>query len=356
MRRAVARTNPLAGRHNRATVAAGFVAGMVSGLKARRLDPAPRLRAAGVPAACLADPNVRVPIAAYVALYNALVRELGDEGFGLFPRPLAPGSFEFLCRAMAAPGPLGDALDRGARFLGLVLPDLAVSVMRAGSTARLEIAERRPLATRPGDPRRVFAFEWLLRLLHAVACWLVGRGITLRAVCFPFPRPAHAADYALVYTERSLFSGSTLVATLDAEVLDLPVVREAADVAPFVDGGPGKIALLYRRDRELVRRVREILARSLAAAPSLDAVAQRLELSSRTLHRRLREEGSSFRSVKDDLRREIALARVEKTRQSVARIAADLGYAEPSAFFRAFVAWTGESPSAHRKRLRAAAA
>ena len=46
------------------------------------------------------------------------------------------------------------------------------------------------------------------------------------------------------------------------------------------------------------------------------------------------------------------MARLEKTRQSVAEIAAELGYSEPSAFFRAFHGWTGEAPSAHRKRSR----
>lgn len=343
---------PLADRRYRATVAAGFVTGMVSGLKARRLDPLPLLRSANVPAGCLTDVRVRVPIGDYVALYNAVVRALDDEAFGLFPAPLPAGTFEFLCRAMVEPGSLGAALGRGARFLRLVLPDLAVVVTRSGPAARLEVIERRALAARAADPRRVFAFEWLLRLLHGLACWLVGRAVPLASVRFPFPRPVHAADYALVYTEHSQFGGASLVATLDAALLDLPVVREARDVQPFLDGAPGKIALLYRRDRELARQVRELLARSLADGPGLDEVARHLGLAPRTLHRRLREEGSSFRAVKDGLRREVALARVEKTRKSIARIAADLGYAEPSAFFRAFTAWTGESPSAHRKRLR----
>ncbi|MDQ5915805.1 MAG: hypothetical protein QG584_1697, partial [Pseudomonadota bacterium] len=55
---------------------------------------------------------------------------------------------------------------------------------------------------------------------------------------------------------------------------------------------------------------------------------------------------------KDALRRDIALARITKTSQPVATLAADLGYADPSAFYRAFVAWTGVSPSAYRRRLK----
>jgi AraC-like DNA-binding protein len=173
--------------------------------------------------------------------------------------------------------------------------------------------------------------------------------VPLERVRFPYPRPPHAADYALVYTEHSAFGAPSLVATLDAALLDLPVRRNEADVAAFLEGAPGKITMVYRRDRELAPRVREVLARSLCAG--LDEAARELGLSERTLHRRLRDEGSSFRAVKDGLRRSLALAAIEQTTKPIAEIAADLGYSEPSAFFRAFHGWTGEAPSAHRRRL-----
>ena len=340
---------PSAEAENRATVAAGFVAGLLSGLRARGLDPLPLLASAGLDRAHLEGP-ARTPIAAYATLYNAAVRSLGDEGFGLFSVPLRPGTFEFLCRGVIGAATLGEALERAARFLALVLPDLEVRVSSAGAVARVEIAERRRLRVRASDPRRVFAFEWLLRLLHGLACWLAGRGLTLDAVRFPYPRPAHAAEYARVYTERSTFDAATLVATLDARLLELPVRRDEADLDAFLEGSPGKIAMLYRRDREVARAVREALGGALASAPDFDAVARALHLSPRSLHRRLAEEGTGFRAIKDALRRDEAVHRLEKTREGVASIASALGYSEPSAFFRAFVAWTGVSPSAFRKR------
>lgn len=337
---------------HRATVAAGFVAGMVSGLRLRGLDPLPLLRAAGVPAEILSEREARVPIAGYVALYNTVARHLDDEGFALFSSPMRAGTFEFLCRATMGSRDLGEALQRAARFLRVVLPDLAVAVHRAGGCARLEIVERRRLRPRRDDPCRVFAFEWLLRLLHGLACWLAARSLPLREVHFPFPRPRHAADYALIYTEHSFFGGERLVAVMDESLLELPVRRDEADLAAFLEGAPGKISVLYRRDREVARAVREELSRSLAAAPPLEEVARRLHLSARTLHRRLREEGTSFRAVRDALRRERALDWLQKTRLSVADIAAELGYSEPSAFFRAFQGWTGQAPTAFRRRHR----
>lgn len=335
---------------HRATVAAGFVTGVVSGLRARDMDPRPLLQAAGVPEEILSDRDARVPISAYVALYNAVARHLDDEGFGLFSTPMRGGSFEFLCRSVVGSRDLEEALRRAARFLRMVLPDLAVEVRRAAGCARVEILEQVRAERRPDDPCRVFAFEWLLRLLHGLSCWLVGRSLPLTEVHFPFPRPAHAADYSLIYTEHSRFDAARLVAVMDESLLGLPVRRDEAELAAFLDGAPGKISMLYRRDREVARRVREALAGALGQAPSLEEIAARLHMSSRTLHRRLEAEGTSFRAVRDALRREVALERLQKTRRSVADIAAELGYSEPSAFFRAFQGWTGQAPSTYRKR------
>jgi AraC-like DNA-binding protein len=108
--------------------------------------------------------------------------------------------------------------------------------------------------------------------------------------------------------------------------------------------------MLYRRDREVAGAVRAALGRDLAAALDLDGAARELHLSARSLHRRLAEEGTSFRAIKAGLRREQALHAIEKSQKGVAALAADLGYSEPSAFFRAFVSWTGMSPSMYRKR------
>ena len=300
----------------------------------------------------LADAASRVPVDRYATLYNLVIDELEDEGFGLFASHMRPGSFEFLCRGMLGAPSLADGLDRARRFLSIVLPDLAVSIERGADRAELRITEAAPLMAGPDDPARVFAFEWLLRLIHSLSCWLVGRGLALDSVDFPFARPAHADDYALVYTERSAFiGGRVLTARFNATLLELPIRRDEAALASFLDGAPGRISMLYRRDRATVTRVRDLIRHALPASLSQDDVAAQLHMSPRTLHRRLDEEGSSFRTIKEALRRDLALSRLTKTGHSIARVAADLGYADTSAFYRAFTGWTGMSPERYRRQL-----
>ena len=336
-----------------ATVAMGFVTGMLAGLKRRQFDAQALLAASGID---IADTASRVSIASYADLYNRINRELDDEGFALFSQPMRVGSFEFLCRSCLSAPTLADALQRASRFLRLVLPDLAVSIRRQRGRAELVISETRRLAEHPEDPGRVFAFEWLLRLLHGLSCWLAGRGLALESVIFPYRKPAHFDDYALIFTADSRFAPTlpggtgTLVASFQANLLELPIRRDEAALNSFLDGAPGKITTLYRRDREMVIRVRDLLRAALPQTLSLDKIASQLHLSSRTVHRRLEEEGSSFRAIKEALRRDLALSRLSKTRDPISRVAADLGYADTSAFYRAFVEWTGMAPAHYRQK------
>lgn len=335
----------------RATVAAGFVTGLLAGVPSARRRPL--LAAAGIDQGVLTDPASRVPLERYTVLYARVAEALGDEAFGLFAAPMAIGSFELLCRAVVGAPALAPALERIGRYLGILLPDMAVSLHREADGAHLAIAEARPLAARPNAPARVFAYEWLLRLVHGLACWLVGRGIALDRVAFPYARPAHADDYGLIYTEHAEFGAARLDARFDAALLDLPIRRDEAAVELFLRGAPAKITLLYRRDRETALRVRDLLRAALPANADLAEVATALHLSPRTLHRRLADEGANFRLIKDGLRRDLALARLAQTDDAVTRIAADLGYADASTFFRAVAEWTGAGPSGYRRRLRA---
>lgn len=331
----------------------GFVRGMLAGLERHKIDPTPLLSSADID---ISDSSQRIPVVRYASLYNQINRKLDDEAFGLFSQPMRLGSFEFLCRGCLSAPTLAEALTRAARFLRIVLPDLAVTIRRHQNHAELVISETRRLAERPDDAGRVFAFEWLLRLLHGLACWLAGRGISLDSVIFPYPRPPHATDYPLIFTADSRFAPTvpggvgTLLASFSANLLDLPIRRDEAALISFLDGAPGKITTLYRRDREMVTRVRDLLRGALPETLSLDEIADRLHLSPRSIHRRLEAEGTSFRGIKDALRRDLALARLTKSQAPISQIAAALGYADPSAFYRACVEWTGMAPAHYRRQ------
>ena len=331
------------------TVAIGFVSGILSGVAWAGLVPETLLEHAGIATHLLQDRSARVPVARYAALYRLINEGLDDEGFALFSRPLRRGSFEFLCRAALSAATLEQALERIARFLHVVLDDLDVEVQKSGRAAVIIISEEQDLPVGPAG--RVFAFEWLLRMIHGLAAWLVAHPLPLDEVSFPYPPPLHAADYELVFAPRYTFDAPRLEARFPAEWLALPVRRDEAALRLFLADAPASITTLYRRDRALSLRVREHLRAALPEHLALPAIARRLFLSPRTLHRRLEDEGTSFRAIKDGLRRDLATDWLTKTARPLSRIGADLGFADAAAFYRAFAGWTGSGPREYRQRF-----
>ena len=109
------RKSPGSPSANRATVAAGFVTGLLSGLDARGIDRREILVQVGIDRTVISDPGFRIPLQAYADLYGAVIRVLDDEGFALFASPLRPGTFEFMCRAAVGSATLGEALARAAK-------------------------------------------------------------------------------------------------------------------------------------------------------------------------------------------------------------------------------------------------
>lgn len=92
-------------------------------------------------------------------------------------------------------------------------------------------------------------------------------------------------------------------------------------------------------------RVRACLLEMLASGHySMKYVASKLALSNRSLQRRLRKEGTTFQEVLDELREELARHYLSVTDYTSAEISFLLGYEEPNSFFRAFHAWTGQTP------------
>ena len=112
--------------------------------------------------------------------------------------------------------------------------------------------------------------------------------------------------------------------------------------------------LLGKRPDDIGERVRRELVPRDDGYPSLEAVAERLNMSTRTLRRRLQDQGLGFMDLLHAARRRDALSLLERPALEVAQIAQMLGYADPANFTRAFRQWTGLAPSAWRDAHRQA--
>jgi AraC-like DNA-binding protein len=325
------------------TVSMHFAAAAVA-----RLEPAGRervLRAAGVPADLLHQPQARVTADAFATLWLAVARELDDEFFGLDRRRMKVGSFGLLCRAALHGRDLGHALQRLLHGFGLVFDDLSAQLQVVQRQAQVEIHNR--IA---GPEARRFADETLLVMLHGAMCWLAGRRVPLHAVAFAHARPQHAGEYRTMFCQQLVFDAPHTALRFDARLLRSQVVQDDVSLKAFLRAAPRSVFLKYRNPEGWSARLRRRLRAGLDAGvlPSFDDLAVELHVAPTTLRRRLEAEGTAFQAIKDDLRRDAAIHQLVGGSRSVASIAADLGFGEPSAFRRAFKKWTGVQPLAYR--------
>ena len=104
-----------------------------------------------------------------------------------------------------------------------------------------------------------------------------------------------------------------------------------------------------RVDDDSVIRIKRRLAANKGPFPSLEKVAQEFNVSSRTLRRRLANGATTFQSITDQVRQDLAVNYLTSTKLSVGEIAFFLGYNDPSNFGRAFKKWLGVSPATYRE-------
>ena len=140
----------------------------------------------------------------------------------------------------------------------------------------------------------------------------------------------------------------------DGEVYPLQGLREHnQELQRLLEERTRELAFAHQKLSALTPlhdQVRWCLEKRLDEICDMATIAEALNLSTRTLVRRLQAEGTSFHQIKDQLRKDIALRLLQEDQQPVEDIAALVGFESLTAFHRAFKTWTGSTPLAVRNR------
>lgn len=325
------------------TIASHFARAALMGAHRQGYDPAPLLQQLGISAELLEEPRARIAPEQFARLLQAMWQALGDEYLGLSRVPSKPGTFAMMCHTVIHCRTLGKALQRGLLFYSLFADAPSLRLEDDGEWVRLVLDD--PM---PKDPDH-FLTESLLVVWHRLGSWLVGQRIGLEQATFNYPKPAHGAEYDLLFPCPLVFGAQCCTLLFHRRYLDMPLLQDERTLRHFLERSPAD--LLSRPDdgHSLSSQLRRLLSRDTARWPDLDTLAAHLHISAQTLRRHLREEGTSFQELKDQLRRDIAIYHLGRADLSLQQIAEQLGFSEPSAFHRAFKKWTGVTPGAYRE-------
>jgi AraC-like DNA-binding protein len=335
-------------RNDKGTISVSLVEETLALARARGIEVVPLVEAAGISPTMLTSPKSRVSSAQYGALWSGIARALDDEFFGQDSHPMRCGSFIAMTQTALTARNGAQAMARALGFMRLVLDDLSAQLATQLTTQPPCV--RITFTHRDGTPQpSMFAYATYFILVYGLVCWLVGRRIPLLAASFRCAEPPAAHEYRLMFCDAMRFGQDASYVDLSPEFLALPVVQTTESIKPFLRDAPGSFVVKYRNPGSLAARIRKMLrAQPMAGWPAADQMASRLHVAEATMRRHLKQEGHTFQSIKDDLRRDIAIGELQTSGRSIADIAARVGFAEPSAFHRAFRKWTGMRPTDYR--------
>ncbi len=331
----------------------GFTRALLVQARAYEKDVDAILRAAGFPFdPILSDSQTTfVSREQYSRLCIELFRALGDESGGAMPgAQTPPGTTRLIALSMLSSAKLSVALRRSIEFNACcriphgteIHNELVVDSERNEATLSY-------LSNQDGSETQ-----------HGVLCslamwmrfcgWLIGQHIDISHATSAGPRPDFMAGIRHFFPCPVDYDQTFNSVTFSSRHLDAKLIRDEPQLNEFLELAPYHMVIEpLASTASITHRIREILGVNLQEEmPSFEELTGLLNMSPRTLRRRLEKEGTSYQRIKDNARRDVAISLLSRDGLTVSAVAEEVGFSDPSAFHRSFKKWTGQSPGSYR--------
>ena len=306
------------------------------------IGPARVMARAGLASDYLAHEGRGLDAAAWFAVLQALVTEAGDPDRAMaLGRALAAGPLHPALIAFSASPDIRTGLHRVALFKPLIAPVSLVIGERAG-TLSITLASAED-ATDLHPAAAIMEVSYFLELFRLFAAEQI------TPVSVTLPASVQATDAFRRFAGCPILSGDQTGLALRAADASLPILSADTDVCRAIEQELTARLKMQSGASGMADRVRrEIRAILPSGHVSAKAVAGRLRFSTRSLQRKLKDEGASFQTILDETRAALALVYLREHKLSAEETSFLLAYRDPNSFYRAFSDWTGMTPAEAR--------
>lgn len=328
-----------------------FIHGLVDALNEKGVAAEGLLRQFRLDDVRLALPRERLSIPRYMRLGHSAIQLCGDPALGLEMGRHSRISQAGLAGVTAAQAP---TLREAARTLIRFEPLYAHNYR--GQSSFVEDASGAWLnfySISPYNAFNRFVVDSVLSSWRHQLGALLGSALELERVEIEFPPPDYAGRYEQCFDCQVEFGASHNRLRLSQASLNQPLPQHCPSTwQQMLELAERELEQLTRT-RSLRERITHLLGPMLhGREPELDEVARKLQLPSWTLRRKLAEEGTQFRALLNETRRDLAMAYIRDTELAFGEIAYLLGFASAEAFQRAFKRWSGQTPGEFRRSQR----
>ncbi|WP_338874532.1 AraC family transcriptional regulator ligand-binding domain-containing protein [Spirosoma sp. SC4-14] len=244
---------------------------------------------------------------------------------------------------------IGEALTHAAGFGHLVTDMMTMEMERAEQSFTLRfIPDHDRQIAYPELFRQVMDF-FMAFALHEVD------GLILRKMNPSVVKMAHGQtklyEYQRVLRCPIIQRSDTYSMEFASDYWDEPILTADYELQRVLLRKVSTLNDAFANTQVLSERInRYLLANAYMGVPTLDAIAANLNVSSRSLQRKLQEEGVTYQQLTDSMRKSLALHYLKSGNYPVKEVSYILGYNELSAFNRAFRRWTGTTPASYQKK------
>jgi len=294
----------------------------------------------------VSDEDARISAAQFCVAWSEAMRLTGNRQLALaIAGATPPGAFgivEYVCRSAPT---LGEALRQWVRYLNLLDDAVTVGLVREGDRTLLRV-ERESEAPAPASHELCWA------LVAKYARELSTVPFRVLAVELAHAAPPDPAPYRAWFDAPVVWNAETTQLVMPSAALDASLQSSDPKLLAILTRAADDLAKQSTDEPLLTAQVKRALREALRSDEAqVDVIAKRLGLTGRSLQRRLKDENTSFQAVREEVRRELAHRYLDEG-LAIAEISFLLGFSEPSAFFRAFKRWTGQTPVESRAQRR----
>lgn len=278
--------------------------------------------------------------------WKEVMHSSGDDLFGLhFGESMQLTALGIVGQIITTSNTVGEALAKGASMVPLIAEGFEIDSEVIGDKVKIEIVGNEKISSQcPYYYKSIRDFLGAL-VIHELDGLIVDK-ITPVHISGPFSNDT-SEEYCRVLRCKDYGHSENMAITIDVNLLGTPIITASYRMQQYLQ------TLLWENSNvdlaeteSLKSRVSAyIMNNSYLKILSIDDVAANFNLSSRSLQRKLKEEGSSFKEIVDSVRKELALEYLKDRNNQIKDVAYSLGYNESSAFIRAFKRWTGTTPS-----------
>jgi AraC-like DNA-binding protein len=302
------------------------------------------LASVGLTRADLENPELRVSHFAADRLIRNSLRAYPD--FGLIAAEhLLPVHLDIVEYAARSQPTLRGALEHAIRYYALLHDGFEANLTLDDQNATVRFGF--------GSLQLVeAAYEFVLAVHHLSTRRMTGKpDLSPSAVHFKHPRPENIARHEHLFRAQLSFGQPQYALIYPRSFMDLPLIAADSGLAQLLERHASEALQRLGRSALLRERVREFVRQDLTGKLTAEHMAKRLGMSPRTLHRRLVDEGITYRALVDDVRREMALHCLRDPQLSIGEVGYLLGFTTSAAFHRAFRRWTGTTATQYRTTL-----